>query len=338
MAERYISKRVKFTKGKQNKFLSAAQKKLGINSAKFARLLNISQRNLSDWKREKITLPLKAANIVEKKTGIRLPKSTEILDPYWYATKGARKGGLAVLKKYHSIGGDPKRRMKKWREWWEKEGKFQNHPMLHRRLPFKKPSMSAKLAEFAGIMLGDGGISKYQLKITLHAKDDFPYSKFVVGLIKKLFRINPSIHFRPDCSVLNIEISRVGLVDFFTSNLGLKIGNKVKQQVGIPGWIMRKKELQIACVRGLIDTDGTVITHRYKSKGKHYAYKKIGFTSRSFPIVESVHEILNESKIKNRIAKDNYDVRIEAASDVKKYFDLFGSNNPKHLKRYRNKL
>jgi len=36
-----------------------------------------------------------------------------------------------------------------------------------------------------------------------------------------------------------------------------------------------------------MDTDGCVFTHRYKSKGKWYSYKKLYFTSLSKPLLNS---------------------------------------------------
>jgi len=333
MAERHKSKRVKFPKNKQRDFLFTAKNKLGITWSEFAEILKISQRNLSDWKQEKITLPLSTVKTICKKSGLAFPKNIQLLSPYWYTTKGASKGGLAVLKKYKIIGGDPQVRMKRWEEWWEKEGKFKKHPILD-RFPIKKPPFSAKLAEFVGILLGDGGISQRQVSITLNRETDKGYIQFVKKMIKDLFGVSPGLYSHLKSKADAIVISRTELVEYLTQKLGLKIGNKVKQKIDIPKWIMRKKEYQIACLRGLVDTDGTTIIHRYKSKGRSYVYKKLGFTSRSFPLLKSVNCILTELKIKNRIAKDQYNIRVEAVPDVKKYFDLVGSSNPKHLKRY----
>ncbi|TSA45755.1 hypothetical protein D4R51_01250 [bacterium] len=338
MAERCKSKRVKFPNNKQRDFLFSAKNKIGINWSEFAKILKISTRNLSDWKQEKLTLPLSAVKTICKKAGLRLPQNIKLLSPYWYAKKGARKGGLAVLKKYKIVGGDPKIRMKRWQEWWEKEGKFKKQPILD-RFPIKKPPFSAKLAEFVGIVLGDGGISQRQVSITLNRETDKEYIKFVKKMIKSLFGVSPGLYSHLKSKADTIVVSRTELVDYLTQKkLGLKTGNKVKQKIDIPKWILRKKEYKIACLRGLMDTDGTVIIHKYKSNNQYYVYKKLGFTSRSFPLLKSVNNILIELKIKNRIAKDQYDIRIEAIDDVKKYFDLVGSSNPKHLKRYLTRL
>ena len=333
MAERHKSKRVKFPKNKQRGFLFSAKNKLGITWSEFAKILKISTRNLSDWKQERITLPLSTVKTICKKADLTLPLDIQLLSPYWYATKGASKGGLAVMKKYKIVGGDPKIRMKKWQEWWEKEGKFKRYPILD-RFPIKKPLFSVKLAEFVGIVLGDGGISQRQVSITLNRETDKEYIKFVKKIIKDLFGVSPGLYSHLKSKADTIVVSRTELVEYLTQKLGLKMGNKVKQKIDVPKWIMRKRNYKTACLRGLVDTDGTVIIHKYKSKNRYYVYKKLGFTSRSFPLLKSVNNILTGLKIKNRIAKDQYDIRIEAIDDVKKYFDLVGSSNPKHLKRY----
>lgn len=111
-------------------------------------------------------------------------------------------------------------------------------------------------------------------------------------------------------------------------------GNKVRQQVDIPEWVKKKRPYAIACLRGLIDTDGCVIIHRYRSRGKLYRYGKIGYTSRSFPLLTAASGILSELGIGHRMMKGGYDIRIEAMEEVKKYFQIVGTSNPKHLKRY----
>ena len=54
---------------------------------------------------------------------------------------------------------------------------------------------SIELAEFMGIMLGDGFIksNETQLGITLNSETDYLYAKYVSKLIKALFNLKPSI-------------------------------------------------------------------------------------------------------------------------------------------------
>lgn len=44
------------------------------------------------------------------------------------------------------------------------------------------PELSPQLAELAGVIFGDGGISQYQLTITLNRLSDLEYSKYVESL------------------------------------------------------------------------------------------------------------------------------------------------------------
>ena len=332
MAERHKSKRVKFPRNEQRNFLFLAKRKLVISWREFAVMLKISERNLSDWKREKITLPLNIVKLIRKRTGIRLSKNVKLLSPFWYTKKGARKGGLIVAKKYKIIGGNPERRIKKWREWWEKEGKFRKHPILNKSLPVKKPGCCAKLAEFIGIMLGDGGISQRQVSITLNRETDKEYIKFVRKMLKNLFGVSPSIYPDPNSKADALVISRTELVNYLTQKLGLKIGNKVKQKIDIPKWVKQKKEYQIACLRGLVDTDGSVYKHKYTIKEKVYCYQKLSFCSLSPSLLFTVFEILKNLGLKPRICKDK-EIKIENTQNVRKYFETVGSNNKKHLKK-----
>lgn len=219
----------------------------------------------------------------------------------------------------------------------EKEGKLKKHKILE-PLSFKKPRYSKDLAEFAGIVMGDGGISRRQITITLNRITDKEYIVFVARLIKKLFDVNPGINQNSQYIADNIVVSRTGIVDFCAKELGLKIGNKIRQQIDIPYWIKDNEKYYISCIRGLVDTDGSIIFHKYKSSGKYYCYKKLSYCSRSFPLLKSVGNIFKKLNIKHRFTKNNYEIRIESQKELAKYFDLIGSHNPKHLKRYENKV
>lgn len=335
MPNKHFSKRIAFPVGKQNTFILKAQKKLAMSNIRLAVALDVSVRTFTDWKREKFTMSIDAAKKLSRMAKISLPKG-EIKTPFWYTVNGSSAGGVAVYKKYGRIGGDPAVRKKRWREWWEKEGKFKSYPSINAPIPINKPKRSEDLAEFVGIVLGDGGITERQITVTLHRKDDAEYSKFVITLIKKLFDVPVSAYYGKKSMAVSLVVSRSELVRFCTDKLGLRRGNKVKQQVDIPSWIKRNKKFRIACLRGLVDTDGCVFTHRYKVNGKLYAYKKMSFTNHSKPLVDSVYQIMKELGFKSRISREHKEVRLDNIRDVKLYLEFVGSHNSKHLKRYKN--
>ncbi len=335
MAKLFISKRVFFPPGKQRIFLLEAKSKIGVPWTTLARLLKINNRTLTDWKREKFSMALRAVEIICKNANINMPGNIEIKNPYWYVSKGARTGGIAVYKKYGCIGGNQEYRKKKWYEWWNKKGKYKRHPLINVCHPIKKPKKSTILAEFIGIMMGDGGMTKSQLTITQHHKNDKGYSDFIIELIKQLFNVSPNIHHRSKYSINNISVSRTELVRFCVS-LGLPVGNKVKQQIDIPNWIKIDKKFLTTCIRGLIDTDGCIFTHSYKVSNKIYSYKKLAFANRSKPLILSVYRFFKNIGLSPRLTNDGKDVRIESKTDIQKYFHVIGSHNPKHLKRFLN--
>ncbi|MFX0051218.1 MAG: hypothetical protein ACFE8U_08010, partial [Candidatus Hermodarchaeota archaeon] len=77
----------------------------------------------------------------------------------------------------------------------------------------------------------------------------------MLKLIKKLFDYDVKLHKSKHKKLVHFRIHSVLLVQEL-ERLGLKCGNKVKQQVGVPNWIQNNTSYSIACVRGLIDTDG----------------------------------------------------------------------------------
>lgn len=333
MAEQSISNaRAILLRGEQKKLLDKILKRISIQSA--AQVSGLSFRTIRDWRREKFTMDLKSIRLLCRKAEIVVPVNLTIRERYWYVNNGSSAGGLAVLKKYGRIGGDPEYRKRKWYEWWEREGR-RKYGFIGVCKSIQKPPRSEELAEFVGIILGDGCISQRQIVVTLHATDDKEYGEFVCSLIKKLFKVPVVVSPDKKYAAVDFVISRSELVRFCIEKLGLKKGSKVRQQVDIPDWVRRNKKYSIACVRGLVDTDGCIFTHRYKVNEKIYSYKKLSFTNHSLPLRQSVFEILKDLGLRVRLA-NAYDVRIDAKKDMEKYFQIVGSHNPKHLKRYKN--
>lgn len=326
-------KRAIFYSGKQRQFLLMAKKKLDIKWFSFADEIKIHKRTLNDWKREKYSMSLAATERICRLAKMKMPKNIEIKDPFWYVCKGAHAGGIAVHKKYGHIGGDPEYRKKKWREWWEKGGKYKKHPIINVSKPIKKPHFSRELAEFVGIMMGDGGINRYQVKVTINREDDKEYGHFIEDLIKKLFSVPVARYYRKDSLEMNLVVSRVELVKFCNKRLGLKIGNKLEQGLDIPRWTKNNMEFQKSCLRGLIDTDGCLFYERHKIKNKVYNYRRLNFTSYSSNLRSSVFSIFKKLNMSPKI-RNNRSVQIENKDEINLYFDIIGTHNPKHKRRF----
>lgn len=338
MPELVKNERARFPKGIQKDFLDSVQRALCVTQDELAEIAGISLRTFTDWKREKNTLLLKTAQSLSRKSNVPLPNGLSILRPYWHTKQAGAVGAKAVLKKYGRLGGKADAWRRKWSKWWEEKGRLLNASPVGRAKTFSKPKRSAELAEFIGIVLGDGSISKTQVVITLHSVDDESYARYVRASIKKLFAVVPGTFAHKTARAMSIYISRSGLVEWLVGAQGLKVGNKVKQQVDVPAWIKDRLSFSVACVRGLMDTDGCVFHHTYTVKGKKYTYTKLHFTSASLPLVYFVYETFSRLGLHPRLARKDgeiREVRLDSKEDMRRYFTRVGTHNPKFLKRWR---
>ena len=324
--------RVIFPKGKQKDFLEKTQTKLNLTLKDFADSVGICTRSMTDWKREKFLISLPALKKLCQKARISLPKNIEIKDPFWYVYKGGKVGGLAVYKKYGRIGGDPNVRKKKWYEWWEKEGKFKKHPIINVCTPINIPQKSPELAELVGIILGDGSIARRQITITLHRLDDRYFVEYIKNLFKKLFKINVAVYKGKEDNTISVVASRVELVRFMV-NTGLKIGGKVKQQVGVPAWIEESECFIKSCLRGLFDTDGCFYTDKHLYKDKTYLNCGMNFTNRSLPILFFFKTKLEQFGF-HPTHNTKYSIFLRRENEIMKYFQIVGSSNSKYLEKF----
>lgn len=329
MSELNKSKRASLLKKDQRVLIENILEHVTIKEA--ANVGGVSERTIRDWRRGKFTMDYDVLQKLCAESGVSLPTTLHFKERYWYTSVGGKVSGPLHWKRYGRIGNETNR-LKKWREWWNKHGKYEERTMFA-RLPFKKPRRSTELAEFFGIMLGDGGMTNRQVMITLHAIDDKAYSNYVSYLMEKLFDVMPRISSKKPFKAIMLYVSRSNLSLFLHQN-GLKIGNKIEQNVDIPKWILQNKSWARACVRGLIDTDGSVFGETHKYKKKRYTYHRIHFVSASKKLRHSVYRVLCQFDLKPFLRHNVRRVSIEG-TDVAKYFEIFGSSNPKHWKRYR---
>ena len=189
------------------------------------------------------------------------------------------------------------------------------------------PKHSTMLAEFFGIMIGDGGINNpWQANITLNSIKDKEYSKYVYNICNKLFRVFPAIRQRKNKNALIVSLAGTSIVDFLVDN-GLIRGNKLKNGLKIPDWILTKKAYKVACVRGLVDTDGCIFVHTHKISGKEYRNISLSFASYSPKLISQVLDILAEFGILGHISKKGKEISLYQEGDIKRYLEIFGTSN-----------
>lgn len=189
---------------------------------------NVNPRTLRGWRSGKYTIPIAALEKLSHAANVTRPSIDMRLSAFWYVKKGNSLGGKR-RQELHGDLGTPEGRRKGGLQSAERNRSLQRVNFLPRKVTLPKNSL--ELAEFIGILLGDGGVTPYQVTITLNRYDDTKYIAYVAKLCTKLFGFPPSLHYRK--SVCTIIISRVGLVKFLV-NMGMVIGSKVRHQVDIP--------------------------------------------------------------------------------------------------------
>ncbi len=335
MSELYKYNRLKFyKKGQQRNFILNSKEILNITWVVFAKKLKITQRTLNDWTREKYNISQIGAEKISKLTKKPIPQTYKIIDWKLHLQNAGKVGGKQKLLKYGNVGGDEERRKIAWKNWWEKTGKYKEKPKGFQSLiKIRIPKKNKPLAEFVGIMLGDGGVAPYHITITLSNKEE-KYVHYVINLTKKLFGLVPKIHKVKNANAINIVIQRKQIVDF-CQNIGLVLGDKVRQQADVPFWIKENEIFRKECLRGLIDTDGSFFNNSYDVRSKKYSYIKIAFTNSSLPLILFVYESLNRIGIRSSVQRDRKEVRISERESVLKYIEKVGTNNFKHLEKIR---
>ncbi len=185
-----------------------------------------------------------------------------------------------------------------------------------------------ELAEFIGIMLGDGCSQRNQITISGGTIDGRYITEFIPRLIEYLF--SKKVRFRKqarenfDCIFSSIEVY----------NLLKEIGFvSPKVNCKIPENLFKDNDLLRSCVRGLYDTDGGLHKHHERSAQLH-------FTNKEHSLIYSLRKALIQLGFKpsnptiNHKEKNTFTIYL-FSKDVKKYFKEIGSNNPKNQIKFK---
>jgi hypothetical protein len=309
------------------KIMNRLDKSWSINAAKSC---GYDARTIRDWRRGRYTIPIDALFAIAKSANVKIPHAFKKLDDYWYVHKGARLGALRRNALYGSPG-TPEGRRKGGLKSIQVNRRMVSPGFNVKTITY--PAHSAELAEFIGIILGDGGVTPYQITVTVHRIDDRVYSEHVARIGKKLFSLSSTLSDRKDHNTRGVIFSSKRLVNYF-GRQGIPIGNKVRQQVGVPAWIRMNKTYSNACMRGLIDTDGCFYVDKHQYKNRVYYNGAVHFSNHSLPLLAFVENCLKDNGL-HPTRKTRHAVFLRREEEISYYFSNIGSSNPKHKLRYK---
>ncbi len=282
--------RLIFKKGKQLEFLLHFKESQNAkNWTDLAKLLHVSPNALKEWRYETASLPSKIYSQID-------PSG---LYQHWIIEKRKNSWG-------QSLGGKNS---------------------LSGRNVIKIPTDSPRLAEFFGIILGDGNVyvnkkyGAYQIRIACHPIQEREYASFISDLLKELFDLKPSLTRRG--LGLYVCIDSRELADYLIQNLpGLK------SSFSYPSWIINDSECLKSFVRGLIDTDGSI----YRLSNKNPNTIRISFKNVDKSFLSAMHKAL--LKLGFHPSKLIYgNIFLTRKADTGRYLKEIGFNNTKHRKR-----
>jgi len=198
------------------------------------------------------------------------------------------------------------------------------------------PQKDENLAEFVGIMLGDGHVfSKVYpntainvIKVAGNSKTEKPYLlHFVKPLIESLFDTKVSVYFNKGNEVF-LAVHGKNVVKF-VGRIGLPHGNKIKNKIPIPSWIFENNHYLKACIRGLIDTDGSI----YPLKPHYPNLLQICFKNMNPRLLGDVRTALR--KLGYHPSKITWNkVYLTRQAEIDRYVMEIGFSNQHHLRRY----
>ncbi len=148
--------------------------------------------------------------------------------------------------------------------------------------------MDERYAELLGIMSGDGCLSNTGksnlVYICGHIKDDFEYHNNITkNLFKEIFNKEVNLYKRYKQNVVIIRFSDKVIFNELSKNLPIGIKyDKLKT----PKTIVNNSKFLFSFVRGLVDTDGTIIFSKQHRK-KHY-YPRIEISSKSKTFLQDI--------------------------------------------------
>ena len=306
-------KRVKLKKGRQRELILKASKKEG-SLKKFGKKLNVPYSTFKKYGQEKFLMSESLFKEIIKAANIKEEIEREYLKNTWGNSIGGKKGMKTLNEKYSE-------EIIKWR----KKGLNKSSQRKPRKI--KKPKLNEKFAEFIGVYLGDGTMTKYFIRISGDFRYDKPYFEYLKKLVEELFGIDSKITKEKKHNTSYLTIFSKEVCSLLNKKYQISYGHKIKNKTIIPKEIINNKKLMFACIRGLIDTDGSI-----SRRGRNGSQFCIQFTSHNKTLLKQVEKFMESEKIFT--FGDKTGTGTNKKEKIIEYFKNIGSSNLRHIVRF----
>lgn len=210
------------------------------------------------------------------------------------------------------------------------------------------------LAEDIGIQIGDGslpvyidkrGVRHYIIGCYGNIKEDREYlTNFVAPLKKKLFNIDLKVKNHPTAGTCYIKFESKVIFNFYKDIIGLQTGRK--NNISIPKIILKSPlEIKLACIRGIADTDFSLVFKKDFRRIHRDPYIQLGCASKN--LILQISKILREVKIISTLILDSKEhirgltkeyirhyLQIHGKKNLERWMKLIGFHNPVQMTKY----
>tara|TARA_Y100000310_G_scaffold246405_1_gene251708 strand:+ start:1073 stop:1801 length:729 start_codon:yes stop_codon:yes gene_type:complete len=208
---------------------------------------------------------------------------------------------------------------------------------------------SERLAEFIGILSGDGYMNFYPpyfsiIEIAGDSRLDQNYLlNYVSEKIRLLFNLKPKIRVRKDQNCMYLRLMSKALVEYLEM-VGFKKGKK--EQIGIPLWILLNDQYMKSFIKGVADTDFSLVLLNRNQKKYRY-YPRVSLASKSKRLIFGIHGWLDQQGIKGNAQYDYWQkdsrgtlcninqLHINGRRNLELWMKLISFRNERHLNKYK---
>lgn len=191
--------------------------------------------------------------------------------------------------------------------------------------------LDSQMAEFCGIVMGDGNIwtnwHKFEVTITGSPRDK-DYLDHVAAYV--ISSIKPSVYYRLRGRGLRLTIYSKRLFDFLVYHIGFGVGTD-KCSGELPRKL-RPRALYLSFIRGFFDTDGSIFTSDKKGAPN---YPTLEITNENSTLLLDIKQFLLKEGIRATFRKSNkgtFKIAVHGKMMIRRWLTLIGSSHPRKLR------
>lgn len=184
---------------------------------------------------------------------------------------------------------------------------------IQHRLSYPRLRKNNNLAEFYGLLLGDGCIEKVsrteKISISCHSKEVKRVAR-IQKMMTSIFGKRASLRHRRESHCADVYLYQ----NHLSRRLDFPTGKKLLHKLRIPPWISQCHSHTLRCLKGLFETDGNLSIDR-----KNHT-EVIKFTNWSQTLLDDVYQMLH--KMRFHPQRRATDVRLARKKEVRQFVKL----------------